>query len=156
MYGSNTFWWNASISLMALSVSDVSVFLAVSFASKRRKKDIWSVNCEMNTLSVIFSVHWAKKLSVITQLAAWVQITEIQPFSHSDSHFINTIENKLCFDPLLNSSRLKDNNQDLMRIILHHKKGFYSCANQSHFPAPLSVIRGQWELSACRPGDYKV
>lgn len=55
---------------MALSVSDVSVFLAMSFPSKRGKKDIWSVNCEMNTLSVIFSVHWAKKLSVITQLAA--------------------------------------------------------------------------------------
>lgn len=41
---------NASISLMALSVSDVSVCWAVSFASKR-EKDIWSLNCEMNTLS---------------------------------------------------------------------------------------------------------
>ncbi len=55
---------NASVSLMALSVSDVSVCLAVSFVSKR-KKEIWSLSGEMNTLCVIFSVHRAETLSVI-------------------------------------------------------------------------------------------
>ena len=39
---------------MALSGSDVSVALALSSASQ--EKDIWSLNCEMNTVSVVLSV----------------------------------------------------------------------------------------------------
>ena len=64
---------NTSISLMALSGSDVWL---VSFASKR-KNHIRTLNCEMNKVSVIFSVHWAEILSVMTPLPAGVQITAV-------------------------------------------------------------------------------
>lgn len=38
------------------------------------------MNCEINVLSAIFSVHWAKKLYEMTHLSASVQIIEIHQF----------------------------------------------------------------------------
>lgn len=58
--------------LMVLSVSVVLVSRAVSFES-----ELW------NEYIAIFSLHWATKLSVITELPAWVQIIEIQLFNYS-------------------------------------------------------------------------
>lgn len=60
MYGFSTFDKNASMSLMAVSVRDVSVSGSVLCLKGEKKKDIWSLNCEMNTFSLILSVHWAK------------------------------------------------------------------------------------------------
>lgn len=40
------------------------------------------MNCEMNALSAVFPVHWAKKLYKITHLSGSVQITEIHQFPH--------------------------------------------------------------------------
>lgn len=49
------------------------------------KKNTRSMNCEMNVLSAIFSVHWTKKLYKMTHLSASVQIIEIHQFPHCAS-----------------------------------------------------------------------
>lgn len=83
---------NVSVCLMALSESGC--------LKEEGKEDIWILGREMNIACVIFSVHWAETLSVMTQLLARVQITEIQLFSHFGSRVINIsakIKSRLCF-----------------------------------------------------------
>lgn len=49
------------------------------------------MNCEMNALSAIFPVHWAKKLYEITHLPGSVQIIEIHQFPHFASVIVWTL-----------------------------------------------------------------
>lgn len=47
------------------------------------------MNCEINALSAISPVHWAKKLYKITHLSNSVQIIEIHQFPHCASVNVN-------------------------------------------------------------------
>lgn len=48
------------------------------------------MNCEINALSVIFFVHWLKKLYKITHLSGSVQIVEIHQFPRCASGIMGT------------------------------------------------------------------
>lgn len=85
------------------------------------------MNCEMNALSAIFPVHWAKKLYKITHLSASVQITEIHQLPRCASVIMRTLA-ELNYILISSFPALRYRSAAVMRLdFLCSSKAFLAC-----------------------------
>lgn len=110
---------NGPVCVCSLSVSGCVLWII------KEMDELW------NEYIAIFSLHWATKLSVITELPAWVQIIEIQLFFLTIFTLVVALQCKLNYFVFL-SSELKVGSK-MTLLSLSEYKMIRHCSRQAYF-----------------------